>query len=70
VPAGRPGAGRTVRFVRCVECGHPRNPAERGWVTVFSPSGERRIHYCCGCMEDLVRRASNADEVDDYADDE
>ena len=70
MPAGRAGAGRTVRLVRCVECGHPRNPAERGWVTVFSPSGERRIHYCCGCMEDLIRRASAADEVDDYADDE
>jgi len=56
--------------VRCVECGHPRNPAERGWVTVFSPSGERRIHYCCVCMEDLVRRATAVDEAEDTADEE
>ncbi len=62
--------GRTVRPMRCVECGHVKEPEERGWVTVFSPSGERRIHYCCNCMEDLVRRASTANEVDDYANDE
>jgi hypothetical protein len=43
---------------------------ERGWVTVLSPSGSRRIHYCSTCIADLVRRASTADEVDDYADDE
>jgi hypothetical protein len=57
--------------MRCVECGRVKKDlAERGWVTVLSPSGERRIHYCCGCIEELVRRASAADEVDDYADDE
>ena len=70
VPAERPAPGRTVRLVRCVECGHVNEPDERGWVTVLSPSGERRIHYCCKCIEDLVRRASAADEVDDYANDE
>ena len=70
VPAGPPETGHTVPLVRCVECGHQKTPDERGWVTVLSPSGERRIHYCCKCIEDLVRRASNADEVDDYADDE
>ena len=56
--------------MRCVECGRVRDPAERGWVTVLSPSGEQRIHYCCGCMEDLLRRASSAGESDEYATDE
>jgi hypothetical protein len=65
VPAARPGTGRTVRLVQCVECGHVKEPDERGWVTVLSPSGERRIHYCCGCMEDLVRRATADDTEDD-----
>jgi len=66
-PAERPGTGRTVRFMRCVECGHVKEPDERGWVTVLSPSGERRIHYCCTCMEDLVRRASAVGEDDETA---
>jgi len=57
--------------MRCVECGRQRkDSAERGWVTVLSPSGAQRIHYCSGCIEELVHRASTADEVDDYADDE
>lgn len=56
--------------MRCVECGHLKEEGERGWVTVLSPAGERRIHYCCRCIEDLVGRASIADNVDDYADDE
>jgi hypothetical protein len=56
--------------MRCVECGRVKIPDERGWVTVLSPSGGLRIHYCCDCIEDLVRRASTADEVDDYAEDE
>ena len=47
-----------------------KDPSERGWVTVLSPSGERRINYCCNCIEELVRRASAADEIDDYADDD
>lgn len=69
-PTGNPGGGRTVLLVRCVECGHVKEPDERGWVTVLSPSGSRRIHYCPTCIEELVQRASTADEVDDYADDE
>jgi len=44
--------------MRCVECGSPKAPDERGWVTVLSPSGTFRIHYCPDCMEDLVRRAN------------
>lgn len=54
--------------MRCVECGHEKDPDERGWVTVLSPSGERRIHYCCDCMESLVRRAMAVEEPDDAAD--
>jgi hypothetical protein len=68
-PTGQPATGRTVLLVRCVECGHVKELDERGWVTVLSPSGSRRIHYCSTCIEDLVRRASTADEVDDYGDD-
>ena len=47
----------TVEAVRCVECNCERDPSDRGWVTVLSPSGALRIHYCPECMEDLVRRA-------------
>ena len=47
-----------------------KEPDARGWVTVLSPSGERRIHYCCGCMEALVRRATAVDEAEDTATDE
>ena len=60
--------GRTVADMRCVECGHEKNPDERGWVTVLSPSGERRIHYCCDCMESLVRRAMAVEAPDDAVD--
>jgi hypothetical protein len=56
--------------VRCVECGHLKIPDERGWVTVLSPSAEQRIHYCSSCIQELVRRASTANEVDDYANDD
>jgi hypothetical protein len=56
--------------MQCVECGHVKEPEERGWVTVLSPSGERRIHYCCRCMESLVHRAAGVDEDDAAADDE
>jgi hypothetical protein len=56
--------------VRCVECGHLKSPDERGWVTVLSPSAEQRIHYCSSCIQELVRRASTANEVDDYANDD
>jgi hypothetical protein len=53
--------------MRCVECGRlKKDPDERGWVTVLSPEAAQRIHYCCGCIEDLVRPpASVADQVDD-----
>jgi hypothetical protein len=56
--------------MRCVECGGRKCDAQRGWVTVLSPSGARRIHYCPECMSELVSRSVVADEVDDYADDE
>jgi hypothetical protein len=62
---------RTYRArMRCVECGTHKALEERGWVTVLSPSGAVRIHYCPGCMSDLVSRSTVADEVDDYAEDE
>jgi hypothetical protein len=51
--------------MRCVECAREKDPAERGWVTVLSPSGALRIHYCPDCMTDLVRRANAVDHVDD-----
>jgi hypothetical protein len=44
--------------MKCVECGRRKEPDERGWVTVLSPSGELRIHYCCDCMEDLLGGAA------------
>lgn len=56
--------------MRCVECGSQKCDAQRGWVTVLSPSGARRIHYCPECMANLVSRSGVADEVDDYAKDE
>jgi len=59
-----------VSGMRCVECGCQRDDAQRGWVTVLSPSGSRRIHYCPGCMANLVSRPTVADEADDYANDE
>ena len=64
-PAAQAPDGRTVQLVRCVECGHVKSPDERGWVTVLSPSAEQRIHYCSRCIQELVRRASTANEVDD-----
>jgi hypothetical protein len=47
--------------MKCIECGREKRPDERGWVTVLSPSGERRVHYCCDCMEELVGRPVAAD---------
>lgn len=47
-----------------------KEPEERGWVTVLAPSGERRIHYCCVCMEDLVRRATAGGEAENNAGEE
>lgn len=54
--------------MRCVECSREKDPAERGWMTVLSPSGSLRIHYCPACVEDLVRRASAVDEAAEAAD--
>ena len=65
-PGGRIGHARTVGGMRCVECGREKVPEERGWVTVLSPSGAMRIHYCAECMIELVQRATAVD--DDAAD--
>jgi hypothetical protein len=56
--------------MRCVECGSEKDPTQRGWVTVLSPSGSLRIHYCPECMANLVSRPVTADEVDDHAKDD
>jgi len=56
--------------MRCVECGSERCDTQRGWVTVLTPSGSIRIHYCPGCMDKLVSRSPVADEVDDRTDDQ
>jgi hypothetical protein len=53
--------------MRCTECGRQKKPDERAWVTVLSPSGEQRIHYCCDCMDELVGRKA-AVENDHTAD--
>jgi hypothetical protein len=55
--------------MRCVECSCEKDPDQRGWVTVLSPSGALRIHYCPSCMVDLVSRATVAEDTDDAADD-
>jgi hypothetical protein len=47
--------------MKCIECGRQKQPDERGWVTVLSPSGELRIHYCCDCMEELVGKAATVE---------
>ncbi len=47
--------------MRCTECGREKQPDERGWVTVLSPSGERRVHYCCDCMDELVGRRAGVE---------
>ena len=36
-------------------------------MTVLSPAGAMRIHYCADCMVELVRRATAVD--DDAAED-
>jgi len=64
-PHGTLGAGPTVEVMRCVECGCRKDPDQRGWVTVLSPSGARRIHYCPTCMVDLVSRATAVEDTDD-----
>jgi hypothetical protein len=55
--------------MRCVECGCEKNPDQRGWVTVLSPSGALRIHYCPDCMADLICRSSISEAVSDDGDD-
>ena len=56
--------------MRCVECGCEKSDDQRGWVTVLSPSGSLRIHYCPNCMANLVSPSAVADKADDYAEDE
>jgi hypothetical protein len=50
--------------MRCVECSRAKNPDERGWVTVLSPSGALRIHYCPNCMVELVSRATAVEDAE------
>jgi hypothetical protein len=50
--------------MRCVECARGKVPDERGWVTVLSPSGAVRIHYCPTCMMELVKRSFAVDGAD------
>ena len=59
------GPGPTVEVMRCVECSRDKDPDERGWVTVLSPSGALRIHYCPDCMVELVSRATAVEHADD-----
>jgi hypothetical protein len=51
--------------MRCVECGCEKIPDERGWVTVLSPSGAVRIHYCPTCIANLVQRAYAVEDSGD-----
>jgi hypothetical protein len=67
-PGGSIGGARTVERMRCVECGREKVPEERGWVTVLSPSGAMRIHYCAECMIELVQRATGVVDHDGAAD--
>jgi hypothetical protein len=50
--------------MRCVECSVEKAPDERGWVTVLSPSGAARIHYCPTCIANLVQHAHAAEHAD------
>jgi hypothetical protein len=59
--------GPTVEVMRCVECSRAKNPDERGWVTVLSPSGALRIHYCPNCMVELVSRATAVEDAESDA---
>jgi hypothetical protein len=49
--------------MRCVECLREKATSERGWMTVLSPSGAFRIHYCPQCVAELVQRASRLDDT-------
>ena len=57
-----------MQVMRCVECGCEKDPDQRGWVTVLSPSGALRIHYCRDCMADLICRSSTSEAVSDDGD--
>ena len=57
-----------MQVMRCVECGCEKDPDQRGWVTVLSPSGALRIHYCPDCMADLICRSSTSEAVSDDGD--
>lgn len=58
----------TVVVVQCVECSREKDPEERAWVTVLTPSGALRIHYCPDCMAELTGHgASTAGEDADGA---
>lgn len=69
-PGGTSGRARTVGGMRCVECAREKVPEERGWVTVLSPSGAMRIHYCTECMIELVQRATAVDDDEAGADED
>jgi hypothetical protein len=56
--------------MRCVECGGHKCEDERGWVTVLSPSGTIRVHYCPACMAELVSRTVVSDEADENTEEE
>jgi hypothetical protein len=49
--------------MRCVECLREKATPERGWMTVLSPSGAFRIHYCPQCVAELVQRATRLDDT-------
>ncbi|HEY2309691.1 MAG TPA: hypothetical protein VGH46_01080 [Gaiellaceae bacterium] len=51
--------------MHCVECAVEKSPEERGWVTVLSPSGAVRIHYCPACIAELVQRAYAVEDAGD-----
>ena len=50
--------------MRCIDCGVEKDPDERGWVTVLSPSGSARIHYCPACIANLVQHAFAVEDAD------
>jgi hypothetical protein len=54
--------------MRCVECTRAKEGEERGWVTVLSPSGAVRIHYCPACMMELVQRSYAVNDEGDLDD--
>jgi hypothetical protein len=51
--------------MECAECGHKREPDERGWVVVLSRPDKPRILYCPDCLAALVRCASGEDDPGD-----